>query len=276
MVGHTFLYSAPILRAREYIASGELGTIRYATTQRLNLGLFQRDINVVWDLAPHDLSVLQFLFGEEADEVSAHGAAHVVPEVEDVALVSLRFPSRRVAFVHVSWLDPLKVRRITIVGDRKMLVYDDLDPQGKVRIFNKGVDGPRHYDNFGEFHFAYRYGDVVTPYIQESEPLRALCQDFLDSIRLGRAPRSDGRAGLAVVRALEAAERSLRHRGAWEDIHAGNGRNARVQLERRDRDPSGRDDRRRSDAPPSPYPRLSPAWEEPGRVAARPRSQGDA
>lgn len=214
MVGHTFEYSAPVLKAREIIASGDLGEIFYISSVRANLGLFQRDVNVAWDLATHDISIILMLMGGRLPTaVSCQGQSHYQSNVEDVAMLTLHFAGNVIAFVNVSWLDPNKIRRTTIVGSRKMLVYDDTATQEKIRIYDKGVTVNRYYDNFGEFQFSYRYGDIQIPRIDESEPLRDECAHFAECIRTGATPKTDGLNGLRVVSVLEAANLSLRRGG---------------------------------------------------------------
>jgi predicted dehydrogenase len=213
MVGHTFLYSAPVLKTRELIESGELGEIFYISSVRANLGLFQHDVNVAWDLATHDISIILWLMDRQPEAVSCQGQSHYCKEVEDVALLTLHFPGNVIAFIHVSWLDPNKIRRTTIVGSRKMLVYDDTATQEKLRIYDRGVNVQPYYDTFGDFQFSYRYGDILIPRIEESEPLRAECEHFVNCIRCGSTPRSDGRNGFHVVSVLEAANISLRESG---------------------------------------------------------------
>jgi len=211
MAGHTFEYAAAVNRIRTMVAEGALGEILYVRSERVNLGLFQKDINVLWDLAPHDVSILLYILQAAPTHVSAIGSAHVTAGVEDVVVLTIEFGPRLMANVIVSWLDPRKVRQMTLVGDKKMLVYDDLSANEKVRIYDRGVDGPKHYDSFGEFQYSYRYGDIVTPMLKESEPLRAECAHFIECIRNGVTPRSSGDVGLRVTRILSAAERSLRH-----------------------------------------------------------------
>jgi predicted dehydrogenase len=213
MVGHTFLYSAPVLKMREIVQSGEIGDIFYISSVRANLGLFQHDVNVTWDLATHDISIILMLADRLPEAVSCQGQSHYRKEVEDVALLTLHFPRNVIAFIHVSWLDPNKIRRTTIVGSRKMLVYDDTAPQEKIRIYDRGVNMQRYYDTFGEFQFSYRYGDILIPRIEESEPLRQECEHFVSCIRNGETPRTDGVNGLHVVSVLEAANVSLREGG---------------------------------------------------------------
>ena len=215
MVGHTFEYSAPVLKIREIIKSGELGDIFYVSSVRANLGLFQRDVNVTWDLATHDISIILMLLEQMPVEVSCHGQSHYRKGVEDVAMLTLRFPNNLIAFVHVSWLDPNKIRRSTIVGSRKMLVYDDTALQEKIRVYDKGVTMNPYYDTYGDFQMSYRYGDVHIPRIEEPEPLKVECEHFVDCILKGRTPKTDGENGLRVVSVLEACERSLRNGGTF-------------------------------------------------------------
>jgi predicted dehydrogenase len=211
MVGHTFLYTAAVRKMKEIIDSGEIGDIYYISSQRLNLGLFQQDINVLWDLAPHDLAVILYLLGQRPESVNAVGTAHINPAIEDVAVMTLRFAGKVVAFVQTSWLDPDKIRRMTVVGSKKMMVFDDLQPTEKIKIYDKGVEKPQYYDTFDEFHYSYKYGDIVIPRLDGGEPLRTELAHFLDCIEQGRPPLSDGENGLEVVKILEAANASLRN-----------------------------------------------------------------
>lgn len=218
MVGHTFEYNPAVEYLRNLIANGELGRIYYINATRVNLGIFQSDINVVWDLAPHDVSILLFILGMLPVNVSARGAAYVRSKIHDVAYLTLHFPNEIMADIRVSWLDPCKIRRITVVGSKKMVVYDDVEPTEKIRIYDKGVDVPPYSDTLEEFHLSYRYGDITTPAIPNVEPLRVECEHFLHCIRTGERPRSDGRDGLEVVRILEAATRSLLNGGMRERV----------------------------------------------------------
>ncbi|HTV40897.1 MAG TPA: Gfo/Idh/MocA family oxidoreductase [Candidatus Sulfotelmatobacter sp.] len=214
MVGHTFLYSPAVKKIKEIVELGDIGEIRYICARRLNLGLFQKDINVAWDLAPHDISIALYIMGEMPTMVNCRGSAHVTPGIEDVTSMCLTFPKQRTAIIHSSWLDPRKVREMTIVGSRRMIVYDDVTQQEKIRIFDARVERPPHYDTFAEFHYAYHYGDMYAPYIKQEEPLKAECQHFLDCIREGTQPLTDGRQGTDLVRILEASSESLKRNGA--------------------------------------------------------------
>ncbi|HEV3113794.1 MAG TPA: Gfo/Idh/MocA family oxidoreductase [Candidatus Binataceae bacterium] len=222
MVGHTFEYSAPVLKMRDLITSGEIGEVLYISSVRANLGLFQHDVNVTWDLAVHDISIILMLLGQMPESVSCQGQSHFRREVEDVALITLHLPHNVIAFVHVSWLDPNKIRRTTIVGSRQMLVYDDTALQEKIRIYDRGVTVRPYYDNYGEFQYAYRYGDIHIPRIEEVEPIKRECEHFVDCIRNNLTPATDGLNGLRVVAVLEAAQKSLRSGGA--SIPLGEGR----------------------------------------------------
>jgi len=218
MVGHTFEYTAAVNKAKEMVESGELGDIYYISCVRVNLGLFQPDINVIWDLAPHDVSIILYILQELPISLNAQGKGHFKPDQEDVAVTTLNFSNGTIAFMHNSWLDPDKIRKITIVGSKKMLVYDDISQNEKIKIFDKGVEAPPYYDSYAEFHFSYRYGDIYTPRLNEYEPLRRECEHFLDCIRNDKTPRSDGSSGLRVVSILEATDRSLKANGAQQKV----------------------------------------------------------
>ncbi len=213
MVGHTFEYHSAVEVLKNLIQSGQLGKVYYIYTSRLNLGLFQKDINVVWDLAPHDVSILTYVLGANPTAVSAHGSSFVQPNIHDVAYLTLTFPDDILAHVHVSWLDPCKTRRITVVGSKKMVVYDDIASLEKIMIYDKGVNVLPHTNTFGEFQLSYRYGDISIPYVPFTEPLKLECTHFLDCIREGRRPKSDGRVGYQIVRVLETAQKSLNNGG---------------------------------------------------------------
>ena len=210
--GHTFLYSPSVLKIKELIDSGELGDIYFISMSRVNLGLHQRDASVLWDLGPHDLSILRYWLGELPSEVSALTRACVFPQTPDVAFVNLRYPGGVIAHLELAWLSPSKLRRTAIVGSRKMVVYDDTSVE-PVRVFDSGAMLPDP-ETFGEFQLSYRTGDIVSPKIDASEPLALEIEDFCASILDGVAPRSDGQIGLDVVVTIEAVERSLASKGA--------------------------------------------------------------
>jgi predicted dehydrogenase len=214
MIGHTFLYSPPVRKIKEIVDRGDIGEIRYICARRLNLGLFQKDINVTWDLAPHDISIILHIMGEEPVSLNCRGSAHVTPGIEDVTALWLNFSRERSAIVHSSWLDPRKIREMTIVGSKRMVVYDDVAQQEKIKIYDARVERPPHYDTFAEFHYAYHYGDMYSPYVKQEEPLKTECQHFLDCIKSGKSPLTSGEKGLEVVRILEASTKSLKENGA--------------------------------------------------------------
>jgi predicted dehydrogenase len=214
MVGHTFLYSAAVRKITEIVQAGDIGEIRYINSRRLNLGLFQKDINVAWDLAPHDISIILHILGEFPETVNCQGNAHVTPGIEDVTNISLSFRQKRFATIQSSWLEPRKVRDMTIVGTRRMIVYDDLQTHEKIRIYDTRVERPPHNDTFADFHYSYHYGDSYIPHIQQEEPLKVECSHFLDCIEKGITPLTNGLKGLELVRILEAASKSLKNEGA--------------------------------------------------------------
>jgi len=218
MVGHTFIYTAVVRKIKQIINNNDIGDILYVSSRRLNLGLFQKDINVAWDLAPHDLSIILYLIGESPVAVNCQGKCHVNNGIEDVTSMSLDFRGGRFAMIHNSWLDPNKVREMVIVGSKRMIVYDDNQPLEKIKIFDKRVEIPPHYDTFAEFHYSYHYGDMYSPYIKQEEPLKVECQHFIDSITHGSSPKTSGQEGLQVVQILEAANKSLKSGGNRVEI----------------------------------------------------------
>lgn len=218
MVGHTFEYNPAVRALKEMIESGELGEIYYIDAIRASLGLFHPTLNVVWDLAPHDVSILLHLLDVLPYGVSTRGVSCVQKAVEDVAYMTLMFPGDVLSHIRMSWLDPCKTRRITVVGSEKMVVYDDVDNQEKIRVYDKRVKAIRRTDTFGEFQFAYHYGSVVSPYIRFEEPLRLECLHFIECIREKKVPLTDGYNGLRVVEVIEAAQRSLQNGGVPEQL----------------------------------------------------------
>jgi predicted dehydrogenase len=213
MVGHTFVFTAAVNKIKDLIWAKELGEIYYISSSRVNLGIFQDDINVVWDLAPHDISIMNYILNSRPGSVSAIGQSYIRPGIEDVAFLLLRYPQSALANIHVSWLNPNKIRSTTVVGSKKMLVYDDVSSLEKIRIYDKGVTVTPHYDTFGEFQLSYRYGDISIPRLDDAEPLKIECQHFVDCIEKGVAPRSGGKHGYEVLLTLDAADRSMREHG---------------------------------------------------------------
>jgi predicted dehydrogenase len=219
MVGHVFEYNPAVRMLKEIIASGELGEIYYIDMIRATLGLFQKDINVIWDLAPHDFSILRYILGTDPISVSARGEAYIQPSIHDVAYISVNFPEQVQAHIRVSWLEPRKQRRLTIVGSQKMLVYDDVEPVEKIKIYDMGVEMPNG-DQLGGGQLRYRYGDIQSPRVDAIEPLQEECRHFAASIREGTDPISSGEVGLKIVEMLELADRSLHSHGEMFEVAA--------------------------------------------------------
>ena len=217
MVGHTFLYNNIVREVKKRIDAGELGQIHYAYSQRLNLGQFRHDSDVLWTLAPHDVSILNYWFKARPHQVSAHGRSHVWVEegIADVCFCLLEYPDGRSAHLHLSWMDPQKVRQMIVVGDKKMLVYDDMDPRKHIQIFDKGVQRERneYVHDFADFKTRLRAGDLVVPSVRLVEPLSVEIGHFVDCVRDGAIPLTDGRHGLEVTCVLEALTRSMKNAG---------------------------------------------------------------
>tara|TARA_Y100000294_G_scaffold39031_1_gene35191 strand:- start:637 stop:1653 length:1017 start_codon:yes stop_codon:yes gene_type:complete len=213
MVGHTFEYAPAVRMLKEIINKNELGKIIYISSTRVNLGLFQDDINVVWDLAPHDISIINYLLEDSPVSINANGSANYKKKIEDVAFVAIRYPNDVIAHLHLSWLDPCKIRKLTIVGDKKMAVYDDLNAEEPIKIYDKGVEKQPYYDTFGEFKLLYKFGNTYSPKIENSEPLKIECSHFIDCIKNGKEPKSNGYSGYKVVQVLEAAQISISNDG---------------------------------------------------------------
>jgi predicted dehydrogenase len=213
MVGHTFVFTPAVQKIRRLMKDGELGDIYYVNVTRVNLGLFQQDVNVVWDLAPHDVAMLNHLFEAMPHTVSATGRSYVQQGIEDVAFLTLEYPGHQIAHIHVSWLDPNKIRKATFVGSKKMLVYDDVSQLEKIRVYDKGVEVLPHYDNFGEFQLSYRFGDIFVPRIEQVEPLKIETGHFVACIKGEEQPVSNGRHGLRTVEVLEKACISIKKEG---------------------------------------------------------------
>jgi predicted dehydrogenase len=216
MPGHTFLYSPPVTAIHDLITSGEIGELLFVSSSRVNLGLHQSDISVVWDLAPHDFSILRYWLGETPRHVSATSRACIVESIPDVAFINLEFGSGTIAHVELSWLAPSKLRRTTVVGSKKMVVYDDTSNE-QVRVFDSGVM-PRPPETFGEYRLTYRMGDIVSPRIDVAEPLALQLKDFCLAIRNGSTPRSSVAVGIEVVRMMEAVDLSLSREGTRVEV----------------------------------------------------------
>jgi predicted dehydrogenase len=217
MVDHTFVYTGAVRKMKEIVSSGELGDLLYFDSVRINLGLFQRDINVLWDLAPHDLSIMDYLIERQPEGLSAIGSCHIEAGIENIAYLIMKFPDDFIAHFHFNWLAPVKIRHTLIAGSSKMILYDDIEPTEKVRVYDKGVTANRVVDREAAYQtlVSYRTGDVWAPKLDTTEALRYVVAEFLDSIRTGRAPLTDGPAGLRVVRLLEAAQKSIKGGGQF-------------------------------------------------------------
>ncbi len=211
MVDHTFIYTGAVRKIKELISEGRLGEILYFDSVRVNLGLFQHDTNVVWDLAPHDLSIMDYLIGLDPIGVSAIGAKHF-NDTEDLAFITVRYQHELLAHFHVNWMSPVKVRKILIGGSKLMVVYDDMEPSEKVKIYDKGVD-IKERESIYKVLVQYRTGDMWAPKIELGEALTLLCSEFVDAILSGKRPTTDGWSGMKIVRILEAAQQSLRAGG---------------------------------------------------------------
>lgn len=219
MVGHTFEYNAAVNKVKEYIDSGELGEIYYIYSQRLNLGRLRNDINAMWNFAPHDISIILYWLGIEPVRVSARGFSYLQPGIEDVAFMVLEFAQRISAHIHISWLDPHKTRMMTIVGSKKMIVYDDVSTDAKIKIYDKGFTKNNelgsfgNFDSFAKFQLIQRAGGLEIPRFEFKEPLQVECSHFLDCILNNKKPLTDGESALRVVRVLEAAQKSMENNG---------------------------------------------------------------
>jgi predicted dehydrogenase len=218
MVDHTFIYTGAVHKIKEVVASGELGDLLYFDSVRINLGLFQRDINVVWDLAPHDLAIMDFIIDRQPLSVTATGSCHVERGIENIAYVMLRFTDEFIAHFHFNWLSPVKIRRTLIAGSRRMIVYDDIEPTEKIRIYDKGVmvtrsEEAEDKEDAYRTLVSYRTGDVWVPKLDSTEALYYVCHEFLSAIAEKRRPLTDGHSGLRVVRLLQAAQQSISQNG---------------------------------------------------------------
>jgi predicted dehydrogenase len=221
MVDHTFVYTGAVRRMKQLIESGELGNLYYYDSVRVNLGLVQSDVSVVWDLAAHDLAIMDYLIGQEPVAISAVAATHLPGGMADVAYLTVHFPNELIAHFHVNWLSPVKVRQTLIGGDRRMVLWDDMEITEKVKVYDRGIrwnDDPAEARR--ETLVAYRLGDMHAPVLDQTEALRNECAHFIECIQQDAVPTTDGVAGMRAVRMLEAAERSLKNNGAMETLDA--------------------------------------------------------
>lgn len=217
-VDHTFIYTGAVRKIKEIISKGELGRIMYYDSVRINLGLFQHDINVVWDLGSHDISIMDFLLGEKPIEVSAIGMGHVHNDIENIAYISVMFNNNLLAHFHVNWLAPVKIRKTFIGGTKKMLVYDDLEGGDKIKVYDRGVTVRKNPKDIHKLLIGYRFGSMYSPFFDLTEALVVECGHFIDCIKQSKAPITDGLSGLRVVKILEAADRSLKNNGKSQKI----------------------------------------------------------
>lgn len=218
MVDHTFVYTPAVRKIRELITGGDLGDIYYYDSTRVNLGLFQNDVNVIWDLAVHDFSILEYLMDEKPTAISASGAGHIQGRQENIAYLTLFYDSGAVAHLNVNWLAPVKVRQTFVGGSKKMIVYDDLQPSEKIKVYDRGVDVESQQVQSQQLRVSYRLGDMWAPQISVREALLTEIEHFADCITTGKRPDTPGESGLNVVEMLEAAMMSLRQRGVPIDL----------------------------------------------------------
>lgn len=213
MVDHTYLFGSPVRRIKEIIEYGELGDLYYVDSIRINLGLFQHDVNVIWDLAPHDLSIVDYILELEPRSVSAWGCAHTKSAMEDVAYVNMDYGDQLLANFHVNWMSPVKVRQMIFAGSKKSLIFNELNVTEPIKVFDRGIEIGESQEASRKLQVGYRSGDVWSPFIEPKEALQTMVAHFADCIRRGATPLSDGQLGLRVVRYLEAATRSIRAQG---------------------------------------------------------------
>jgi predicted dehydrogenase len=212
MVDHTFLYTGAVRKMRKLVDKGELGDLYYFDSVRVNLGLFQHDVNVIWDLAPHDFAIMDYLLQKDPEMVSAVGMCHL-GDLENIAYVTVQYPGNLLGHVHVNWLAPVKVRTTLIGGTKKMIVYDDNEPSEKIKIYDKGVSYSQSKEDVYQMLVQYRSGDMLCPKLEPTEALRLVSKEFTDSIGENRKPLTDGVAGLRVVKLLEASNQSIKQKG---------------------------------------------------------------
>lgn len=215
MVDHTFIYSPPVRKMKALLDTGELGELYYLDSVRINLGLFQHDVNVVWDLAPHDLSIMDYLVGRLPRSLSAFGTCHTDNhrEIEDVAYLNLDFGDGLMASFHVNWLSPVKIRHFIVGGSKKSIVYNDLEPAEKIKVYDRGITLNSDAEQRRGILVGYRTGDVWSPHLEGGEPLQSMVQHFAECVRDRKTPLTDGESGLRVVRILDAAQRSIKAQG---------------------------------------------------------------
>ncbi len=213
MVDHTFIYTGAVQTIKRLIDDGDLEELYYFDSVRVNLGLFQHDVNVIWDLAPHDVSIMDYLIDRKPRAISATGMAHFDSDIENIAYISTFYDGTLLGHIHVNWLAPVKVRKTLVSGSRKMVIYDDTEPSEKVKVYDRGVEMIQDRNQVYDLLIQYRIGDMLAPQIDLTEALKKVSREFCDAVSENRSPRTDGRAGLRVVQILEAANRSMRENG---------------------------------------------------------------
>jgi predicted dehydrogenase len=218
MVDHTFVYTGAVRKIRELVSSGDLGRLYYYDSMRVNLGLFQHDVNVIWDLAVHDLAIMEYVLDVRPYAVSATGMSHVRNQPENIAYMTFLFPGELVGHINVNWLAPLKVRRTMIGGSHKMIVYDDMEPSEKIKVYNKGINVANDPDSVYKLLVSYRAGDMWAPDLDRTEALRHEAVEFIRAVSTGNRPRTDGEVGLHIVQLLEAATASMKENGTLVEI----------------------------------------------------------
>jgi predicted dehydrogenase len=245
MVDHTYLFSNSVCRIKELIEQGELGDLYYVDSIRINLGLFRHDVNVVWDLAPHDLSIVDHVLGYDARSISAWGCAHANPDIEDIAYVNVDYGDRLLANFHVNWLSPVKVRQMIFAGSRKSLIFNELNTTEPIKVYDQGIELGTSDEERKKLLVGYRTGDIWSPHIEPGEALQSVVTHFAECIHDGRTPRSDGHQGLRVVRLLESATRSIRAQGGRVVLSKGANANGafHARTSRSDQLPSYRPER---------------------------------
>lgn len=213
MVDHTFIYTGAVQTIKRFIDSGDLGELYYFDSVRVNLGLFQHDVNVIWDLAPHDVSIMDYLIDRKPKAIAATGMAHFDTDIENIAYISTYYDNNLLGHIHVNWLAPVKVRKTLVCGSKKMVIYDDTEPSEKVKVYDSGVEMIKDKNAIYDLLVQYRTGDMLAPHLDSTEALKLVSSEFYNAINENRPPRTDGHAGLRVVRILEAANRSIRENG---------------------------------------------------------------
>ena len=218
MIDHTFIYSSAVQKMKQILKGRTLGKLCYFDSVRINLGLFQNDANVLWDLAPHDLSIMDFLIEKTPTKIWAHGTSHIQKGIENIVYITIEYPGNLLAHIHVNWLAPVKMRLTLISGLKKMIIYNDMEPIEKIKVYDRSIRFKKNIEDINLSHYQYRMGDMYSPRLDDIEALSLATKHFIDCITKGKQPLTDGNAGLRVVTMLEAADLSLKHGGRPEKI----------------------------------------------------------